>query len=316
MGKEDKPMLSIEGQILHLASKGVRFELMSQEEATKYLRDNNNYFKLRAYRKNFPQHPDGQNAGKYINLDFAELRDLSIIDMRMRYAFLEMALDIEHFAKVHLLHKIECSSDDGYQIVEEYLKSLQNKDSIENTHRYDTLMNDIERNRDNPYCGGVIEKYSGWYPVWAFVEIITFGAFIHFYGFCSDYLSDKQLKNNYYILLTIKDLRNAAAHSNCLIHDLGAKDAIYKANYGLTNALSSISKTVRQSQLANERMRQIATLLYAHHIFVTSSGVKNHTKEVLANLINRIYQNISYYSDNANILAAFSFFEKTVDIFF
>ena len=314
--KVNLPMLNVDGQINHLISKGVRFDLISVEDATDYLNNHNNYFKLRAYRKNFATHPAGPNKGKYINLDFAQLKDLAIIDMRMRYVFMGMALDIEHFAKVQLLHIIENSTDDGYQIVESYFDSLKQYDLNNNTHRYDALVNDIERNRNNPYCGGIIDKYNGWYPVWAFVEIITFGTFIHFYGFCSDYLSDKTLKDNYFILLTIKDLRNAAAHSNCIIHDLGAKDAQHNANYDLTRSLSSITKSVRKNQLSNERMRQIATLLFAHARFVTSDGTRNRTKNQLKELIDRINHHIDYYSDNDNITAAFSFFQKTVDIFF
>ena len=103
MSKNAKPILNSQEQIDHLINKGVVFDLISTEEAKLYLDKNNNYFKLRAYRKNFPKHPDGSNKDKYINLDFAMLKDLAIIDMRLRYVLLHMALDIEHFSKVKLL---------------------------------------------------------------------------------------------------------------------------------------------------------------------------------------------------------------------
>lgn len=64
-----KPKLSTEGQIEHLQSKGVKFEKISVEEAKAYLQANNNYFKLRAYRKNFPKHPDGERKGQYIRVN-------------------------------------------------------------------------------------------------------------------------------------------------------------------------------------------------------------------------------------------------------
>lgn len=38
-------------------------------------RKNNNYFKLRAYRKNFEKYVGGAKNGQYINLDFAMLKD-------------------------------------------------------------------------------------------------------------------------------------------------------------------------------------------------------------------------------------------------
>lgn len=319
MSRETRPMLNTDGQIAHLKSKGIKFEYMSEEAATDYLQQNNNYFKLRAYRKNFPKHPGGENEGKYINLDFAELKDLSIIDMRMRYTFIRMALDVEHFAKVKLLRCIEESANDGYQIVEDYFNVLQkldkrNSEQGKESSFYNSLRNELERNRGNVYCGGIIDKYAGEYPVWAFIEIVSFGTLVHFYSFCADNLNNKDIKDDYYLLMTIKELRNAAAHSNCIIHDMGAQDQKLKPNYGLLRELNGISKTTRDRQLGNERMRQMITLLYAHKRIVTSSGVRDHAREELYTLVERMYRNIDYYCDNRNILASFDFFRKCVDI--
>lgn len=311
-----KPMLSVEGQIEHLLSKGVKFKLIEQDEATEYLRKNNNYFKLRAYRKNFQKHPAGENIGKYVNLDFAHLKDLSIIDMRMRYTFIQMALDIEHFAKVKLLHAVENSSDDGYLIVESYFKYLQTYDLHNGTQFYNHLTNEIHRNRNNPYCGGIIDYYDGGFPIWAFIEIIPLGSFIHFYRFCADYLSDKDLLKDYFLLLDIKELRNACAHSNCLIHDMGAKDLSFRPSLDISRALVGFTKAERRLHLANKRMYQIIALLYSHYHFVTSDGVHSHVKENLIDLTNRINHNIDYYSENQTILASFEFLKKSIDIFF
>ena len=46
MDKASKPMLDVDGQIQHLLSKGVRFEITSEADAREYLRKNNNYFKF------------------------------------------------------------------------------------------------------------------------------------------------------------------------------------------------------------------------------------------------------------------------------
>ena len=88
-----KPKLSLDEQIEHLKDKGILFNIMDESDAKKYLEQNNNYFKLTAYRKNYNKHPDGKNKGKYINLEFAYLVDMAIIDMRLRYQIVHMALD-------------------------------------------------------------------------------------------------------------------------------------------------------------------------------------------------------------------------------
>lgn len=55
MYKDLKPMLTPSELIDHLEEKGIKFELISKEEAKKYLEDNNNYFKLVSYRKKFSE---------------------------------------------------------------------------------------------------------------------------------------------------------------------------------------------------------------------------------------------------------------------
>ena len=85
-----KPQLTPKEQIEHLKKKGVKFNYISEDEAIKYLSDNNNYFKLRAYRKSFEKYTEGENEGKYIDLDFAMLKDLAIIDMRFRYTLFDV----------------------------------------------------------------------------------------------------------------------------------------------------------------------------------------------------------------------------------
>lgn len=124
MSAENKPKLSVEEQVAHLRQKGVKFEIISEEGALEYLSKNNNYFKLTAYRKTFLKHNGGKDDGKYINLEFAYLKDLAIIDMRLRYALLHLALDIEHYAKVRLIQLIENRDEDGYTIVNDFIESL------------------------------------------------------------------------------------------------------------------------------------------------------------------------------------------------
>ena len=49
----------------------------------------------------------GVNEGKYLNLDFAYLKDLGIIDFRLRMILFKMINSIEHYLKLRILKYIE-----------------------------------------------------------------------------------------------------------------------------------------------------------------------------------------------------------------
>lgn len=69
-----KKKLTIDEQIEDLKKKGVTFEIMSEEEAKKFLRYNNYYFKLKSYAKNYPINPKN---GKYVNTNFDTYNSLT-----------------------------------------------------------------------------------------------------------------------------------------------------------------------------------------------------------------------------------------------
>ncbi|WP_048515669.1 Abi family protein [Megasphaera cerevisiae] len=224
-----KSKLNYSRQLLHLKNKGITINKLSESEAIEYLMENNNLFKLSSYRKNFNK---DVNKEKYLDLDFSYLIDLAVIDTRLRMLLLEIVLCIEHFAKVKLLKRITlATNEDGYSIVYDYVEHL--KTSNEENHRH--LIREIERTEKSVYCRDIYEKYHEKIPVWAFLELITFGSFISFYKFCADrfllqddnkgYLKgfDKQMQDEFYMFLDIKHIRNASAHNNCILNDLKTK---------------------------------------------------------------------------------------------
>lgn len=307
-----KPKLSLDGQIDHLKENGVRFNIMNETEAKEYLAQNNNYFKLTAYRKNYAKHPAGENKDKYINLEFAYLVDIAVIDMQLRYRIVHMALDIEHHTKLQLLRKMDEHNEDGYQIVQDYLGSLsENQKKI--------CDGEINRNKGNIYCGDIVDKYFGAYPIWAFVEIIPFGRLVSFYDFCADRFSDRDMKDNYYRLLTCKEIRNASAHSNCILNDLRAGTAVHSTNSAVTKALMKIPKMnskFRKNRMSNARIQQLVTLLYMHKTMVESEGILKSESEQLQKVIKRVNKNYEYYELSPVIKGTFDFLKLVVDSWF
>ena len=302
-----RPMLDTEGQINHLKSKGVGFSIISDSEATEYLSNNNNFFKLTSYRKNYSKNAEG----KYVNLEFAYLVDMAIIDMRLRYCFMQMCLDIEHFARVRIIKTIEekramFNGEDGYLVVKDF------KD------KYPEIVKSIyDGAKKSPYCSELIAKHESDMPVWAFVEILQFGELTRFYRFVAERFSDRRMQDELFMLQEIRKLRNACAHSNCIINDLKSKtNETSKPNNEIWDQLAKIgvSRDVRRRKMSNPRIRQITTLLYFSHIFVRSSGVKKRQSKQLHKIVNeRMLKHEEYYRRSEQYLSFCQLLKKLVD---
>mgnify|MGYP002533726642 CR=1 FL=1 len=301
-----KPKLSVYEQVEHLKEKGVLFNIDTPEKAIRYLSENNNFFKLTAFRKNY----DKNRYGKYVNLEFAYLRDLAVIDMRIRKCLLNMCLDVEHNTRVRIIKAIQdLPEEDGYSVVADFTEA-----------EGDAVASSYKDARNSPYCRDIVGKYEDEMPIWAFVEIQQFGGLCKLFKFIANRIGDKDMMIEYYMLQEIRKLRNACAHNNCIINDLRpSNDCKRKVNYGMMQALSSIgvSDGVRKRKMSNDRVRQITTLLYYYSRYINSAGLLEHQAEQLfETFIRRPNEHADYYVQADGIAEFFRFFEKIIDKWF
>ena len=312
-----KAWLSAEQQVAQLKERGVRFDYFTESDALNYLKKNSNYFRIRAYRTGFAKVNEGRRKGQYANLDFAMLVDLSIIDMLLRYEMLPLALDVEHFSKVELLQAIEAHGEDGYVIVADFISGYDQVAADGSV--YNQLKKEIGAGKSSPYASGILDKYPDYdFPAWAFVEVISFGTFCYFYKFCAERFDDASMKRQFYLLQSVKGLRNACAHNNCIINDMKAGESKYRVSYEVTKALGTISgigKSQRKSKMSNDRFQQIVTTLYLHNR-IASEGVARHRAESLAKFVVRMNRNLSYYNRNTEVMSGFEFLTKVIGAWF
>ena len=79
---------------------GITFNLKSEEEAAVFLAKHNYFFRLKQYA----DFGEKTKSGKFINVDFGQMVELSTVDMFLRKLILKMTLDFEHYLKVKIIN--------------------------------------------------------------------------------------------------------------------------------------------------------------------------------------------------------------------
>ena len=317
---ELKPMLHINEMVDYLKLKNIKFERISEKDAENYLRNNNNYYNLTSYKNNFEKYfVNGIFIDKYIDLDFSYLKDLSIIDHRLRLILFKMIIDIEHYLKIKILNTIESiDEEDGYRIVNRYLKQ-----DFYNVKFPKKVHNSIFKKVGSEYYQKIFSKYDldkdkklENIPIWEFLEIITFGELVNFYDFYTNEYKLKDENKDVYILRDIVKLRNAVAHNNCILSELNMKKNKYPPSYKIIQFLNNcdIGKDTRSKKLSNSRIRQITYTLYMFNEIVTSDGIKNNVKKDINELFfNRIIKHKEYYNNNELLKSIYCYFKKIIE---
>ena len=279
--------------------KGIKFNIVKEEDAKIFLQNNNYYMKLASYRSNYDKH---KSNGEYINLDFAYLQELSTIDTHLRYLILQMCLDVEHALKTRLLKDIEDNpEEDGYDIIRRFIT------------KYERSCQNIQKHKSSEYCRELIEKYYPYFPAWVFVELISFGDMVKLYEYYSERYPGR-LKDSE-LLYSIRDLRNATAHSNCLINKLqrGTNKPSVKIIKFVSN-IDGIGTSMRKNKLSNKFLYDFISLLYVYNEFINVNIVKQKRfKQIQEFMYDRVIKNKEYFEKNECIKMAYIFVKKVID---
>ena len=304
-----KQKLLVEEQIKYMkVESGIDFNIINEEEAKHFLTYNNYYFKIKAYAKNYEKYCKGDLAGKYINLEFAYLVELSILDMYFRRFIIKMTLDIEHYLKTMLLRDFNNNSDeDGYNIVSSlYLKYPYIKDNIHNKGNHSA-------------CTDLVSKYRDDFAIWNIVEVLSFGDFIKLYEmYYKKYSTSGSMEN---FLWSVKFIRNAAAHNNCLINSLRIPySSNIRPNKQINTFISKIdgiSTSTRIKRMKNPVIHDFVVSLYVFNNVVTSANIKKNTMVELNDFMEtRMVVNKKYFMENQVLTSSYNFIKIIVDYFY
>lgn len=249
-------------------SLGITFKLMDEEAAAHFLEKNNYFFRLKQYA----DFAEKTKSGKYVNVDFGQLVELSTIDMYFRKLIFKMTIDLEHCLKVKLVNESQHNdADDGYQVVAKFLDTRTKlRDSIKNASSYSQAF----------YNRNIFDKYLEQPSVWAFVEMLSFSDFIDFYIFYHDFFHlNCEYKDHFE---SVRRLRNAAAHNTCILCSFKAEAWFHpdmEISFELAGAKLGIGQGTISSSMKIPVFGDFAVMLASYSKLITSAKVKEKTYE-------------------------------------
>lgn len=319
-----KPLMSTAALIDKMTKKGITFKYSTEDEVTHYLENVNNYFRTACYRKNYEKHKKGKNKGKYIDLDFLKLQELSVIDMHLRHIVSKMSIDIEHALKVSLVKYFSMYNLDGYNT---YIKEFLNENEY--------IKNNISRLRKNSYNSNLVNKFFKFSdvgtlidydcPIQAFVEILTFGDFVKFYFFCQReerlrvgdsklVLCDSELLAKSNIINLVKSLRNGSTHNNCLLENLNVDKSIKTPPklISIVKEIGGISTSARENKLKVRVILEFVALIIIYEELV-SAKIKRYRFNEVKKLIVRMKEKSELMKGNDLVKSSYDFIVKVVE---
>lgn len=288
-------LFTIQEQISCLESHGITFNLISKSEATLFLTDYTYFFKLKSYENNYRKiHTIGSNSYQYEHLDFAYLKELSLLDIALKHHVALLCLDIEHGMKIKL-NKLLIKNKNrnlGDLCVNNYF-SNQSLKAVVNRHQ-------------NPYTADLVAACNGTYKVWHLWELLGFNDQI---GLYHSYYKVTQQKDDLHNLLFItRKFRNAVVHGNCLLTNVSRpSESIRRRNKSdwevSKPALvmcgkkwqSSNHATALQKSLDYLVVNNYAATLLCHQQLVNSPEAINRTCERMRRFITRIRRHMDDY---------------------
>lgn len=122
---------------------------------------------------------------------------------------------------------------------------------------------------------------------------------------------------NNMLMNTVRDMRNAAAHSNCILNKMTERiDSTKQINSDISNfvkKMGNISKTSRVNNLNYKFTNNFITLLFVYDTLMPENSKKKRYKELQDFLSKRAIKHKDYFVNNTKIVGTYNFHKKVID---
>ncbi len=283
---------------------GITFNLKSEEDAAVFLAKHNYFFRLKQYA----DFGEKTKSGKFTNVDFGQMVELSTIDMFLRKIILKMTLDFEHYLKVKIINDSqENPADDGYAVVQNFLEIHKKfQYVVENINSTTTY-----------YNRQLFDNYKETPSVWSMVELLSFSDFIDFYAHYYKYFNLKCEYTPHFD--SVRRLRNAAAHNNCMLSNLkpqGWFKSDIETNFELLSANIGVGSGMISSCMKVPVLNDFAVMLSNYVKLISSPKIKQKTlEEVKIFFEDRMILHKDYFENVIEIKNAYIFAKAVLEYY-
>lgn len=161
--------------------------------------------------------------------------------------------------------------------------------------------------QSSPYSHDLVTKYSkAPIPLWVMLELVSFGTLLKLYSHCfgkdgvvADSEEKKKYKENKQLLRCVQQLRNAAAHNDCLLNGIavhgrvkGAHGKVRRAlvsTYGMDNQLVASTSSVHLAM-------DLGALLICYANYVPMGNSRRYAADALSSAADRFDEHLDWFS--------------------
>ncbi len=240
-----KPFKNYADQVQHL--KSAHGLIVTDEERAVSFLSKINYYRLSAYGISLR---DPGNKERYkLGTTFEDLASLYHFDAGLRSILFLPIIEIEIQFRTKVAYRLgEQYGPEGYRDSSNFvLKTNIRTNKTRHQEFLEKLDEEIERQKNLPCVKHHKEKYGGHFPIWAAIELLSFGSVVSLYSIM--FTDDQQAiakefsTDNYHLnswMLSLIEIRNICAHAN-RIYNMPLKQSpkLYSEHtkYGKTNKL-------------------------------------------------------------------------------
>lgn len=268
-----KPFKTYEEQVEHL--KSAHGLIVYDEERAERILSNTNYYRLSAYGITLrdPANPDRYRPGT----TFDDIFRLYTFDNALRVILFPLIEEVEIQFRTRVAYQLGKEyGPEGYMNKNNFLPKTNPITGIDyHTDTIDKFKKEKDRQKRLPCVIHHNTKYGGHFPVWAAIELFTFGMVSSLYSsmkqadqnaVAATYNTKTSYLNGW--ILSLVELRNLCAHSNRLYFmkfkqtpSLYSEHAKYKASYRLFPILIVLKRMCAGRSIWNTFAKNLGSVM-------------------------------------------------------